>query len=64
MQSGGNRGRPGATLGATGLPYEGVAPKMPLTDTEIRNAKPDPKPVKLFDCGGLCLEVTPAGGKW
>src|ERR1700719_169421 len=37
---------------------------MPLTDTAIRNAKPSEKPVKLFDGGGLYLEVSPAGGKW
>jgi integrase len=37
---------------------------MPLTDKEIRNAKPQSKPQKLFDGGGLFLLVTPAGGKW
>jgi integrase len=37
---------------------------MPLTDTAIRNAKPSSRPVKLFDGGGLYLEVAPAGGKW
>jgi hypothetical protein len=37
---------------------------MPLTHAEIRNVKPGPKPVKLFDGGGLYLEVAPAGGKW
>ncbi|MBZ0071420.1 MAG: integrase arm-type DNA-binding domain-containing protein [Gammaproteobacteria bacterium] len=36
---------------------------MPLTDTAIRNAKPGPKPVRLFDGGGLYLEISPAGGK-
>uniref|UniRef100_E6PW66 Putative Phage integrase n=1 Tax=mine drainage metagenome TaxID=410659 RepID=E6PW66_9ZZZZ len=36
---------------------------MPLTDTAIRNAKPGPKAIKLFDGQGLYLEVTPAGGK-
>jgi integrase len=35
----------------------------PLTDTAIRNAKPREKPFKLFDGGGLYLEVSPAGGK-
>ena len=35
-----------------------------LTDTAIRNAKPGSKAVKLFDGGGLYLEVAPAGGKW
>lgn len=37
---------------------------MPLTDTSIRNVKPGPKAVKLFDGGGLYLEVAPSGGKW
>jgi integrase len=37
---------------------------MPLTDTTIRNAKPSDKTRKLFDGGGLYLEVAPSGGKW
>ena len=37
---------------------------MPLTDTAIRTAKPRTKSFKLFDRGGLYLEVNPAGGKW
>src|SRR5256885_5306578 len=37
---------------------------MPLTDTAIRNAKPGEKPFRLFDGGGLYLEVSPTGGKW
>lgn len=37
---------------------------MPLTDTTIRTAKPTGKAVKLFDGGGLYLEVAPSGGKW
>src|SRR5204862_7635631 len=39
-------------------------PPMPLTDVEIRSAKRRDKPFKLFDSGGLYLEVTPAGGKY
>ena len=35
-----------------------------LTDTNIRKAKPRVKAFKLFDAGGLYLEVNPAGGKW
>jgi hypothetical protein len=31
-----------------------------LTDTAARNAKPGTKAVKLFDSGGLYLEVAPA----
>lgn len=37
---------------------------MPLTDVLIKTAKPGPKPVRLFDGGGLYLEVAPSGGKW
>ena len=37
---------------------------MPLTDTAIRNARPGDKTRKLFDGGGLYLEVAPSGGKW
>lgn len=36
---------------------------MALTDVEIRNAKPGPKPFKLADGAGMHLLVTPAGGK-
>ncbi|WP_314937074.1 integrase family protein [Neisseria elongata] len=38
---------------------------MKLNDCQIRNAKPTEagKKAKLFDGGGLYLEVTPAGGK-
>jgi integrase len=35
----------------------------PLTDTKIRQAKPGPRPYRLFDGGGLWLEVRPSGGK-
>ncbi|MBW0449272.1 tyrosine-type recombinase/integrase [Paraburkholderia phenoliruptrix] len=37
---------------------------MPLTDTAIRNANPAEKPVRLFDGGGLYIEIAPSGGKW
>jgi len=37
---------------------------MTLTDVGIRNAKPGDKPRRLFDGGGLYLEVAPSGGKW
>lgn len=37
---------------------------MALTDTAIRAAKPDLKPKRMYDTGGLYLEVAPAGGKW
>lgn len=38
-------------------------PPMALTDTAIRAAKPAEKPVRLFDGGGLYLEVAPSGSK-
>lgn len=34
-----------------------------LTDITIRKAKPADKPQRMFDGGGLYLEVSPAGGK-
>jgi hypothetical protein len=37
---------------------------MPLTDVVIRNAKPTSRAFKLYDSGGLYLEVSPSGGKW
>lgn len=37
---------------------------MPLSDTALRNAKPQDKPYKLYDAGGLFIIVTPGGGKW
>ena len=36
---------------------------MPLTDTAIRKAKPADKPVRMFDGGGLYLEIALTGGK-
>ncbi|NTW89176.1 MAG: integrase arm-type DNA-binding domain-containing protein [Desulfobulbaceae bacterium] len=35
-----------------------------LTVAAIRNAQPGTKPKRLFDGGGLYLEIAPAGGKW
>ena len=35
----------------------------PLSDTKVRNVKPQAKEVKLFDGGGLFLLVVPTGGK-
>ena len=35
----------------------------PLTATQVQNAKPKEKMYKLFDGGGLFLQVTPTGGK-
>src|SRR6476646_4641586 len=37
---------------------------MPLTDIKIRSAKPREKSYKLFDSGGLYLEVATAGKYW
>ena len=38
-------------------------PQMPLTDRQIKNAKPADKAYKLADGRGLYLQITPAGGK-
>lgn len=50
------------------MPPKLDAPKMPklitpLTDIQIRTAKPKDKPYKLSDGGGLYVEVTPGGAK-
>jgi len=37
---------------------------MPLTDIAIRKAKPTDSPVRMFDGGGLYIEIVPSGGKW
>jgi integrase len=36
---------------------------QPLSDIQVKNAKPAPKEMKLFDGGGLYLLITPSGGK-
>lgn len=36
---------------------------MALSDVTVRNAKPGAKPARMFDGGGLYLEVAPTGGK-
>jgi integrase len=35
-----------------------------LTDLSIKKAKPGAKPIRMFDGGGMYLEVRPNGGKW
>ncbi|HUV99131.1 MAG TPA: integrase arm-type DNA-binding domain-containing protein [Gallionella sp.] len=37
---------------------------MALTEVAIKNVKPGEKAIRLFDGGGLYLEVAPSGGKW
>lgn len=37
---------------------------MPLTDSACKNAKPDAKPRKIADGGGLYLEIMPNGSKY
>jgi integrase len=37
---------------------------MPLTSVAITKAKPTGKTQRLFDGGGMYLEISPAGGKW
>lgn len=34
-----------------------------LTDMRVRNAKEKEKPYKLFDAGGLYLDVAPSGSR-
>lgn len=49
-------------MGALDLSNSRDAP-MTLSDAAIRRAKPTDKPQRLFDGGGLYLEVAPSGGK-
>jgi len=37
---------------------------MRLTASDIENAAPGEKTARLFDGGGLYLEIAPTGGKW
>jgi integrase len=37
---------------------------MKLTDTAVRKSKPEPKPFKMTDGGGLFLSVQPSGSKY
>ena len=37
---------------------------MPLKDVHVKNARPARKIYRLFDGGGLYLEITPSGGKY
>ena len=36
---------------------------MPLTDTAVKNHKPGGKMYRVADEKGLCVEVTPSGGR-
>jgi len=36
---------------------------VPLSEMQVRNAKPQPKAYRLFDGGGLYLEVAPSGSR-
>ena len=36
---------------------------LPLTDLQVKTAKPKAKDYKLTDGGGLYLQITPSGGK-
>lgn len=37
---------------------------MALSVKEVENTRPGDKPIRLFDGGGLYLEIAPSGGKW
>ena len=39
-------------------------PEKLLKDVQVKNAKPRKKPHRLNDGGGLCLLISPEGGKW
>ena len=46
-----------------GIETNGIELRMALTDFKIKAAKPDSKPYKLFDSGGLFLLVKTNGSK-
>jgi len=63
----------GATIGATRARLKILGEDLPrdisgdapmLTDTKIRNTKPSSKIQRIYDTGGLYVEVAPSGGKW
>lgn len=58
-----NRSTMGASAGATRRSAEEVAPRMALSDTSVRNAKPKQSPYKLADGKGLFLLVQPSGSR-
>ncbi|MDQ6923661.1 MAG: integrase arm-type DNA-binding domain-containing protein, partial [Pseudomonadota bacterium] len=58
-----SRGQVGATFCQVAPNDDGVAP-MPLTAKTIDNAKPRATPTRLWDAGGLYVEISPSGGKW
>jgi len=41
-----------------------MPPHKALSDKSVAAARPGPKPYKLFDGGGLYVEVSPSGGKY
>lgn len=51
-------------MGVSNARTQTVTPKMSLTDTAVRNAKPTVKPYKLADEKALFLLVNPNGSKW
>src|SRR6478672_4244388 len=58
----------GAQVQCDAVPAGGDAPMVTsagsLTAVAIRNAKPGPKPQRLFDGGGMYLEVMPNGSRY
>src|SRR3546814_5174208 len=62
-----NPGNRGGNLDGNGATAPTVTAKggaVALTDTAIRRAKPEDKPQKLRDGGGLYLLMRPDGARW
>jgi Arm domain-containing DNA-binding protein len=57
------RPKSGQKLGNFLRPF-GTGPRARLTDAAIRSAVPSGKTIKMFDGGGLYLELAPSGRKW
>src|SRR3546814_5899059 len=60
----GNRGGNLDGYGATAPTVTAKGGAVALTDTAIRRAKPEDKPQKLRDGGGLYLLMRPDGARW
>lgn len=58
-----NYPRVGVVLWGIGNPSNLDTPTMALTDTKIKNTRPDAKAFKLADGDGLYLYITPQGSK-
>lgn len=55
-------GNLGATLLESSVSHDDQERSVALTDAQIRKAEPKDKIYRMFDSGGLYIEVAPSGG--